>query len=462
VTAHDRPSPPSRPGPGGLWRRVAAGLSRDALLLCLSTLLGGIPYGALAIVLPIYLKRIRFDALGIGVLFSVSGVVSAVLLFVLGILADRFSRKPFLVAGTLMPAVSYLLFLTSTDPRVLAVASAVGGVGLAGGLGGALAQSAFNALLASLVDDAHRTRAFSLNETAWALALMVGSIAAGLPVLLRAVAGLGTAAGERSVFVLALVLALAAFLVLLPVREPPRAAAPAATGADAARPAPRAWLPQQSRREILQLSLVLGALGLGLGFITQLLPLWFFLRFHADEAALGPWYAVAEAGAVAGTLLAPALAARLGSVRATAALQVASAVFLLAMAFSPVFAFAAVLLVARQAAINTSWPIQQAYAMSVVVPDERAAASSSAYGTWGLASSLSPALGGRWLQSNLFALPFIAGAGCYAISGAIFVGLFGRRDRRPRPSRAGATAALADDAQRAGAASAAPRAWPPA
>lgn len=431
--------------PAALWHRMADGLSRDALLLILSTILGSIPVGTLTIVLPIYLKRIHFNAVGIGLLFTVSGLVSAGLLFVFGLLADRFSRKPFLVLGTLMPALSYVLFLTSTDSRVLTIASAVGGVGLAGGLGGALATSAFNALLASLVTPEHRTRAFSLNEAGWALALMVGSVGAGVPVLVRRWAGLDMMASYHVVFVLSLALALAAVLVLLPIREPgarqvrvgwrAKSAAAGAEGTDATDTGPATrhhWLPRHSRREIGYLALVLGLLGLGLGFITQLLPLWFFLRFHADEAALGPWYAAAEALSVAGTLLAPRVARRLGAVRAVVGLQGASAALLLAMALVPAFPLVALLYVWRQATMTTSWPIQQAYAMTVVEPEARATASSAAYGTWGLASSLTPALGGRWLQSNLFVLPFVAGAGCYWLSVALFGALFGQRERVAR------------------------------
>lgn len=431
--------------PAALWRRAVDGLSRDALLLILSTILGSIPVGSLTIVLPIYLKRIQFNAVGIGLLFTVSGLVSAGLLFVFGVLADRFSRKPFLVLGTLMPALSYVLFLTSTDSRVLTIASAVGGVGLAGGLGGALATSAFNALLASLVAPEHRTRAFSLNEAGWALALMVGSVGAGVPALLRQRAGLGTLASYHVVFVMSLALAVAAVLALVPVREPgarrarqgQRGEGAAASSADVDRtgagPEVRHhWLPRHSRREIGYLALVLGMLGLGLGFITQLLPLWFFLRFHVDEAALGPWYAAAEALSVVGTLLAPRVAHRLGAVRAVIGLQGTSAALLLAMALVPAFPLAALLYVWRQVAMTTSWPIQQAFAMTVVEPGERATASSAAYGTWGLASSLTPALGGRWLQNNLFALPFVAGAGCYWLSVALFGAFFGRRERAGR------------------------------
>jgi hypothetical protein len=110
-------------------------------------------------------------------------------------------------------------------------------------------------------------------------------------------------------------------------------------------------------------------------------------------------------------------------------LQGASAALLLAMAAAPVFAVAAVLYVGRQAAMTGSWPIQQAYAMTVVEPGERATASSAAYGTWGLASSATPVLGGRWLQANLFALPLVAGAACYALSVALFDWLFRRRQK---------------------------------
>lgn len=439
----------ARAMPLALWRRTTGGLSRDALLLCLSTLLAGIPIGAMQIDLPIYLKRIHYDTVGIGLLYTVSGLVSAGLLFVFGVLADRFSRKLFLVLGTLAPALSYVLFLSSTDARVLTIASAIGGVGLAGGLGGALATSAFNALLASLTNEEHRTRAFSVNEAGWALSLMLGSLLAGLPVLLRAHVAFDVPAAYHAVFVLALALIVAATLVLLPIREPGARRPPNVRRATAgqmptvarvgganrdsvAAPARRHWLPRRSARTILSLALVLGALGLGLGFVTQLLPLWFFLRFHADEAVLGPWYAVAEALAVVGTLLAPRVTRWLGSVRAVVALQGSSAALLLAMAVAPFFPIAALLLVGRQIAINSSWPIQQAYAMTVVDPDERATASSVAYGAWGLASAATPALGGYWLHTNNFALPFIAGAVCYGLSVYLFWAFFHRRERASR------------------------------
>jgi MFS family permease len=441
--------------PLAFWRRTTQGLSRDALLLCLSTLLAGIPIGALQIDLPIYLKRIHYDAVGIGLLYTVSGLVSATLLFLFGVLADRFSRKLFLVLGTLTPAFSYVLFLTSTDARVLTVASAIGGVGLSGGLGGALATSAFNALLAALTHAEHRTRAFSVNEAGWALSLMLGSLVAGLPALLRARLGFDMPSAYHAVFMVAFGLILAATVVLLPVREPGVRRRLGAEGATAGQMSavelsggarrepvtaaqPRYWVPRRSTRTIFFLALVLGALGLGLGFVTQLLPLWFFLRFHADEAALGPWYALAEALAVVGTLLAPRIARWLGSVGSVVALQGSSAALLLAMAVAPLFPVAALLLVGRQMAMNSSWPIQQAYAMTVVEPNERATASSVAYGTWGLASSVTPALGGYWLHANNFVLPFIAGTACYGLSVCLFWAFFHRRERASRQMGAAA------------------------
>lgn len=57
-------------------------------------------------------------------------MTSAVLLILFGFMADRFGRKPFVMAGTLLPAVSYVI-LSTRDPLLLNIAAALGGVGLA-------------------------------------------------------------------------------------------------------------------------------------------------------------------------------------------------------------------------------------------------------------------------------------------------------------------------------------------
>src|SRR4029453_18687518 len=175
-------------------------LSPDAVRLNVSTFLASFPVGFLSIVLPIYFSKAGLDATLIGQLYTVSAVTSALLLIVFGVLADRFGRKPFVILGTLLPAISYLILLTTTDPLLLTFAAALGGVGLTNGLSGALASSSFNALLAEKTDDASRNFVFSLANAGWTAALMLGSLISGLPEWLQQSTGMGMIESYRPLF----------------------------------------------------------------------------------------------------------------------------------------------------------------------------------------------------------------------------------------------------------------------
>jgi MFS family permease len=389
-----------------------------------ASILASIPLGYMTIVLPIYFNKIGLESEFIGQLFTISSVTSAVLLVVFGFLADRFGRKPFVVAGTLLPAVSYYLLLTTTDPAQLSIAAALGGVGLANGLSGALASAGFNALLAEKADDASRNFVFSLTNAGWTAALMIGSLAAGLPEWLQQSSGAGLAESYRPLFGLALALVVLGAAALLPVKETHR-------HQPAAPSAPRAsLLSGPAVGATLKLSLFMALIGLGLGFAVQMLPLWFYLKFNASGDALGPWYAVAELLSTVAVLGMPRLAQRWGAIRSVVALQVASAVALAAMVAAPAAWVAALLMVARTTLLNVTWPVQQSYMMGIVAPRERGAVSSVTYAAWGLASAFSPIAAGAWIDQGLLSLPVLAGAACYAASAFVLLGFF-RRQRPP-------------------------------
>src|SRR5207245_1608988 len=114
-----------------------------------------------------------------------------------GVFADRWGRRRFLVAGTLIPVPSYLVFALTTDPAWLIAASVLGGVGLANGAAGALTVSSFDALLAEKASEAQRTRVFASSQALWSLALAVGSLAAAVPTLLRTSLGVSALESYR-------------------------------------------------------------------------------------------------------------------------------------------------------------------------------------------------------------------------------------------------------------------------
>src|SRR3977135_3062878 len=90
--------------------------SRDVLLLLTSMVLASVPVGYLQVVLPLYLNRGGLEPSVIGVLYSLSGLVTAALVAFSGTLADRFGRRGFLIWGTALPICSYGIFAGTTDP----------------------------------------------------------------------------------------------------------------------------------------------------------------------------------------------------------------------------------------------------------------------------------------------------------------------------------------------------------
>src|SRR5713101_5003804 len=194
--------------------------SRDVLLLLTSMALASVPVGYLQVVLPLYLNRAGLEPSVIGLLYSLSGLVTAGLVAFSGTLADRFGRRGFLVWGTALPICSYLIFAATTDPGWLVLASVIGGVGLANGAAGALTIASFDAMLAEHTPPLRRTRVFAIAQALWSMALGLGALCAGVPELVRQMRpDLGNLEVYRPPFIAVIVLAVVATAVLLPLSE---------------------------------------------------------------------------------------------------------------------------------------------------------------------------------------------------------------------------------------------------
>lgn len=412
-------------------RELAADYApRGTRLLFASMLLSTVPAGYLLVVLPLYLARAGLEPALIGALYTASGAMTALLVAFSGVLADRFGRRRFLVAGTVLPIVSYLIFATTTDVPWLVLASALGGVGLANGAAGALTVASFDALLADRTTDAARTRVFALSQALWSLALAFGSLCAGAPELIaRTFADVGTLGAYRPPYLVMAVLAVLATLLLVPVRDDPAVhQARVAAG----------WLPRRSRDAMLVYSVGIGFLGFGLGVAIQLLPLWYGLRFGVTEADLGPWFAAGQIASLATVAAVPYCERKLGGPNTILASLSGSAVCLALIVVSPLFTVAASLYVIRSFLTNMSWPFQQSLLMSTTVPEERATAVGVGFAVWGTTNALGPLAAGALLGGGIFALPLLVGAVMYVCGGLVFgVGfrrLLARRSASVDPS----------------------------
>jgi MFS family permease len=392
---------------------------RDVRLLLAGMGLNSLPFGYTLVVLPIYLHNIGFSAESIGTITAVSAIANTIGLVPFAIVADRYGRKKFVVAGCLSATLAYVLFAFTRDINLLLLASAIGGVGIAGGFSAAVWTPAWTALLAEKASPEERTSAFAWGQGIWTIALTSGSAMSVLPTLLQTGFQAGSLGPYQFTFVLFGFIAILSGLVLLPLSEDK----PHTNSSRESMPI----LPRKSLAQILKFSTTFGLVGFGSGVALQLLSFWFYRVYGVDEAVSGPWFAAAEFTSLIVVPIIPALTRRFGSPRSVLGTQGISALFLGSMILAPTYQIAGLLFVVRNFFMNMSWPIQQSYLMGTVTEEERASASAITSTIWGVGGSIGPILAGYFLNQNSpisISAPLLVGGLVYLVSAVGFYLLF--------------------------------------
>jgi MFS family permease len=396
--------------------RAVRALPRDARLLLLSSFLGSLPIGLLLVFFPLYLHDLGLRTLLIGGIFTAAGVGSSILLLAIGPLADRFGRRPFLIAGTALPALGFAIFALTTNVAWLVVASLLGGVGFSGGLGGGLITATFNPMLAGTVEPHRRTTVMSWGEGVWTASMACGSLLATVPALIVRARFAPALAADRALFMGCLLLTLCAALALVPVRDRSAFATAGVPTADATRPprAPVEWT------LLVKLAVFFTLQGAGLGLVVQLLPLWFALRFGAATPTIAPWFAVSQIAGLAVIPFVPSLARRLGVGGVVLLAIGASTLLLVGVPFAPVLPVAGLFYVLRSALVSMQWPAQLSFLQGAVDPRMRGLATSVALSCWSIAMAVLPTLAGYFMDRRLLQWPLVLGIGCYTAAAVWF------------------------------------------
>jgi DHA1 family multidrug resistance protein-like MFS transporter len=95
-----------------------APLSRDNRLVILALFLWGIGEGLFLYIEPLALQALGADPIAIGQVLAAAGLAAGVAHIPAGYLADRFGRKPVLVAGWVLGAVASLVMFLARDLRL--------------------------------------------------------------------------------------------------------------------------------------------------------------------------------------------------------------------------------------------------------------------------------------------------------------------------------------------------------
>ncbi|MFL5769676.1 MAG: MFS transporter, partial [Chloroflexota bacterium] len=155
------------------------GLTRDGRLLFLTRVLRMFAYGALAVVLVLYLASLGLDPLTIGLILTLSLIGDTLISLWLTTNADRIGRRRVLIAGALLMAVAGIAFTLTSAVALLILGATIGVISPTGNeVGPFLAVE--QAALSETTPDARRTATFAWYNLAGYGATACGALTAGL------------------------------------------------------------------------------------------------------------------------------------------------------------------------------------------------------------------------------------------------------------------------------------------
>jgi len=383
-----------------------SGLERDAKLLILSTSIWSVTFGFLDVTYAPYLGIIGQPGELIGTLMLVSSFSSAILMIPLGILADRYGRKPFLLVSAVLSAFSFCMYFLVTNLTLFAVAE------LIKGLSWAMSWGTSGAFLSEKASEAKRSYAFGLSSFASAVGAVAGYLMGAVPDFLTVTYGIDYAQSIRIMYLVTAVVAFVALFPLMPVREVRRPSAELK------------WLNITSWKVVSWVALTQSLIGLGAGFMVPWFSYYFTLKFGVNLAEIGVLFAVSQMGMAIAFLLVPKMAEKIGCVRTIVYSQVIAILVLLLISVSPNFMFASVLYLIRVILMNMTGPAFSSFFMGLLKSEERASGNSLIWASWNVGNALPRPVAG-YIMGNIFLdMTLYICASLYSLSTVIFYGIF--------------------------------------
>ncbi len=380
-------------------------MQRDVVLLFSARSIRLFAYGALSVVLALYLHEAGMAEAVIGLLFTLTLAGDAGVSFWITTTADRIGRKKMLILGAWLMVMAGVVFSLTNNPSLLILAAIVGVISPSGNEIGPF-LSLEQAALSQLLPSEKRTKAFAWYNLAGSLSTAAGALAGGFLSQRLRHAGFSELESYRAVILgyagCGLVLVL--FFLLL---------SPAVEAAVSVPSRERLFGLHKSRGIVLKLSGLFALDAFAGGFVIQsMMAYWFHTKFGIDAGILGSIFFGANILAGASALLAVQISRRIGLIRTMVFTHIPSNVLLCLVPLMPTLLLAIVVLLLRFSISQMDVPTRQSYTMAVVASDERAAASGITTIARSIGASISPALAGILMASPvLLSAPFLVAGG---------------------------------------------------
>jgi MFS family permease len=403
--------------------------TRDARLLVAARSLRSFGDGFTSVLLPAFLLAQGRSELEVGVLSTAALAGSAALTLWVGLYGARLAPGRVLLAASALMLATGFGFAAPVGFGVLLAIAFVGTLNPSGGDVSVFLPTE-QTLLAEAAAPAERTALFGRYNLCASLGVALGALCAGAPAWIAARTSLSLVDTSRAAFLGYGLLGLAAASLYAQLSA--RAGAPAAESPPATT---SRWPLPHSRGTVLRLSALFCLDSFGGGFaINAMLVLWLMQRHALSLEAAGAAMSAAALLAALSQLASAPIARRIGLIRTMVFTHLPANFFLVGAAFAPGAWSAVACLLARASLSQMDVPARQAYVMSVVRPEERAAAASITNVPRSLATAVSPSLAGAMLKASSFGWPLLVGG---ALKAAYDLLLLAGFRHRPAPHERG-------------------------
>ncbi|MCX8188765.1 MAG: MFS transporter [Nitrososphaeria archaeon] len=380
----------------------------DAKYLIFASFLPAVAYGAFYVDLSYFLTTIQgLPDFFMGSVIMIMGISMVITSIPLGILADKYGRKKFLVLGNILASLTIAVFALTTNTNILILGAIIEGVSESA------FTASFGALMSEKTGDLKRTSAFSLLAFVNNIGFSLGTFIIPFIYLLEDF-GLDEKEAHILLFVTLALISFLATFIFMKVKEKK----------NFRNIEKKSWVPKKSLNVLLKYTLTGAILAFGAGLFVPLMARWFYLKYGITDAYSGPILGISNLFMGFTNLAVPSLARRMGVVNAIVATQSASTIFMLSIPFSPTYVIASVVYIVRTFLMNMANPLQQSLIMGLVAEDERGAASGISSSLWRLPNSISATFGAMLMGEGYLNEPFYVATILYIISILLFWILF--------------------------------------
>jgi MFS family permease len=379
-------------------------------------------YGALSVVLALYLHEAGLTGAQIGLLFTLTLAGDAGISLWITTTADRIGRKKMLLLGAGLMILAGVVFSFTGDPVLLMIAAIIGVISPSGNEIGPF-LSLEQAALSQLLPTEQRTKAFAWYNLAGSLATACGALASGFLSQGLRHAGFSELASYKAVILgyAACGIVLFLFFLFLSPGVETGATVPARD---------RVLGLHKSKGVVMKLSALFALDAFAGGFVIQsMVAYWFHIRFGIDAGILGSIFFGANILAGVSALLAVKIASRIGLINTMVFTHIPSNILLCFVPLMPNLPLAITVLLLRFSISQMDVPTRQSYTMAVVAPDERSAASGVTSIARSIGAAISPALSGVFLAyPALLSAPFLVAGGLKIVYDLLLYRSFNKSD----------------------------------